>query len=80
MAASYEKIIADKQVPMFSDYAEVKAEVMAAKRQIDAACNIAPVPCHNDVLCENWVVSDAGQDVPHRLGIRWHERRYLGCC
>ena len=61
MAASYEKIIADKQVPMFSDYAEVKAEVMAAKRQIDAACDIAPVPCHNDVLCENWVVSDAGK-------------------
>ena len=25
MAAGYEKIIADKQVPMFSDYAEVKA-------------------------------------------------------
>lgn len=61
MAASYEKIIADKQVPMFSDYAEVKAEVMAAKRQIDATCDIAPVPCHNDVLCENWVVSDAGK-------------------
>ena len=61
MATSYEKIIADKQVPMFSDYAEVKAEVMAAKRQIDAACDIAPVPCHNDVLCENWVVSDAGK-------------------
>ena len=61
MAASYEKIIADKQVPMFSDYAEVKAEVMAAKRQIDAACDIASVPCHNDVLCENWVVSDAGE-------------------
>lgn len=61
MAASYEKIIADKQVPMFSDYAEVKAEVMAAKRQIDAACDIAQVPCHNDVLCENWVVSDAGK-------------------
>ena len=61
MAASYEKIIADKQVPMFSYYAEVKAEVMAAKRQIDAACDIVPVPCHNDVLCENWVVSDAGK-------------------
>lgn len=61
MAASYEKIIADKQVPMFSDYAEVKAEVMAAKQQIDAVCDIAPVPCHNDVLCENWVVSDAGK-------------------
>ena len=60
MAASYEKIIADKQVPMFSDYAEVKAEVMAAKRQIDAACDIASVPCHNDVLCENciWDVAD----------------------
>ena len=61
MAASYEKIIAEKQVPMFADYAAVKAEVMAVKRQIDAACDITPVPCHNDVLCENWVVSAAGK-------------------
>lgn len=61
MAASYEKIIEEKQVPMFADYAAVKAEVMAVKRQIDAACDITPVPCHNDVLCENWVVSAAGK-------------------
>ena len=44
-----------------ADYAAVKAEVMAVKRQIDAACDITPVPCHNDVLCENWVVSAAGK-------------------
>lgn len=58
MAASYEKIIADKQVPMFDDYIEKKAQVMAIKAEIDRAVAITPVPCHNDPLCENWVEGD----------------------
>lgn len=58
MAAGYEKIIADMQVPMFDDYAESKAKVMAIKAGIDAAKDIKKVPCHNDPLCENWVVSE----------------------
>ena len=58
MAAGYEKIIRDKDVPMYDDYAQVKATVMAIKAQVDAH-GIAPkVPCHNDALCENWVVGD----------------------
>ena len=58
MAAGYEKIIRDKEVPMYDDYAQVKATVMAIKAQVDAH-GIAPkVPCHNDALCENWVVGD----------------------
>ena len=58
MAAGYEKIIRDKNVPMYDDYAQVKATVMAIKAQVDAH-GIAPkVPCHNDALCENWVVGD----------------------
>lgn len=55
MAAGYEKIIADKQVPMFDDYAEKKAEVMSVKQEIDALVDAPKVPCHNDPLCENWV-------------------------
>ena len=58
MAASYEKIINDKNVPMFDDYAAVKATVMDIKAQVDAAKEIKKVPCHNDALCENWVVGD----------------------
>lgn len=58
MAASYEKIIADKAVPMYDDYQSVKATVMAIKEQVDATSQIKKVPCHNDALCENWVVGD----------------------
>lgn len=55
MAESYEKIILEKQVSMFEDYREVKAEVIRIKAEIDAAFDIQKVPCHNDPLCENWV-------------------------
>lgn len=57
MAAGYEKIIEENSVPMFGDYAQVKAAVMAVKAQIDSVCDIQNVPCHNDPLCENWVLS-----------------------
>ena len=56
MAAGYEKIIEDMKVPMFDDYAESKSTVMEIKAEIDGALDIKKVPCHNDPLCENWVV------------------------
>jgi thiamine kinase-like enzyme len=55
MAGSYEKIIIDKEVPMFDDYDACKAEVMRIKAEIDASVAVRKVPCHNDPLCENWV-------------------------
>ncbi len=55
MAAGYEKIIKDMNVPMFDDYAENKSKVMAIKKEIDTLVNAPKVPCHNDPLCENWV-------------------------
>ncbi len=58
MAAGYEKIIRDMNVPMFDDYAENKQVVMNIKAEIDSAFDIKKVPCHNDPLCENWVVGD----------------------
>lgn len=58
MAAGYEKIIEDKQVPMFETYAAVKADVMAIKAEVDVAIPAKKVPCHNDPLCENWVEGD----------------------
>ncbi len=58
MATSYEKIIFDKNVPVYDDYNEIKAKVMEIKAEIDGAINIKKVPCHNDALCENWVLGD----------------------
>lgn len=58
MAEGYEKIIFEKNVPMFDDYAEKKAEVMQIKNEVDSTTEIKKVPCHNDSLCENWVEGD----------------------
>lgn len=58
MADSYEKIINDNNVIMYDDYAEIKAEVMKIKAEIDNSIEIKKVPCHNDPLCENWVLGD----------------------
>lgn len=44
MAAGYEKIIAENSVPMFGDYAQVKAAVMAVKAQVDSVCDIQTSP------------------------------------
>jgi thiamine kinase-like enzyme len=55
MAATYERIIRDQNVPMFDDYEAQKAKVMAVKAQVDALFPPKKVPCHNDPLCENWV-------------------------
>lgn len=55
MAACYEKIIKEKNVPMYGDYQEIKDIVIEIKDEIDSVCNIQMVPCHNDALCENWV-------------------------
>ncbi len=58
MAAGYEKIINDMNVPMFDDYKEKKTAVMKIKEEIDNTINAPKVPCHNDPLCENWVVGN----------------------
>ena len=57
-AGEYEGVIFDKNVPMFEDYSDVKAEVMRIKSETDKTIGIKKVPCHNDPLCENWVKSD----------------------
>lgn len=56
MAFGYEKIISDNGVSMFDDYDAVKADVIRIKNATDSAVNAKKVPCHNDPLCENWVV------------------------
>ncbi|MBQ5951640.1 MAG: phosphotransferase family protein [Lachnospiraceae bacterium] len=56
MAAGYEKIIFDNQVPMPADYEEQKKIIMDIKAGVDREFPPHRVPCHNDPLCENWVV------------------------
>lgn len=58
MAASYEKIICNMNVPMFDDYQRSKSLVIDIKSEIDREVNAPKVPCHNDPLCENWVEGD----------------------
>lgn len=58
MASGYEKIIRQNQVFLFDDYEEVKSRVMKIKNEIDRKCDTTRVPCHNDPLCENWVVGN----------------------
>ena len=57
MAKSYEDIIYANNVSMFDDYEQVKQRIFTLKGEIDAKGAVAPVPCHNDSLCENWVYS-----------------------
>lgn len=61
MAAGYERIITENEVPMYNDYLQIKATVMDIKKEVDAVCEIIRVPCHNDALCENWVVDGNGR-------------------
>lgn len=56
MADEYEKIIYDKHVSMYEDYTDIKEIVNKIKDEIDNTCKIKKVPCHNDPLCENWIV------------------------
>ena len=71
MAAGYEKIIKDLNVPMFDDYEEQKAKVMDIKAQIDSQISARKVPCHNDPLCENWVEGDAADGGRRLFLIDW---------
>ena len=61
---------------MFGDYAQVKAAVMAVKQQIDSICDIQNVPCHNDPLCENWVVSADELLLTEYLGSKPDQNEY----
>jgi len=60
MAAGYETIIRDNSVALFADYEEVKAQVMKICNYVGSG-NPAAVPCHNDPLCENWVLDKNGK-------------------
>lgn len=60
MAASYETIIASNHVDLYDDYNAIKSRVLAIRQEFETDA-IAPVPCHNDPLCENWVLDGKGR-------------------
>lgn len=60
MAAGYEKIIRDNSVAFFRDYDAVKAQVMSIRNYVNQY-EASAVPCHNDPLCENWVLGENGK-------------------
>lgn len=55
MAASYERIIRDNAVPLFEGYEEVKTQIITIRNHVTRGETVS-VPCHNDPLCENWVM------------------------
>jgi thiamine kinase-like enzyme len=60
MAAGYETIIRNNSVPLFDHYDAVKEQVMKIRSYVGSD-QIAAVPCHNDPLCENWVLDSDGK-------------------
>ena len=63
MAAAYEQIIRNYGVPLYEAFVAVKARIMEIKQHVDAQGLAHKIPCHNDALCENWVL-DAYFDRP----------------
>lgn len=61
MAAGYETIIRDYAVDLFDDYEDVKVQVLRIRNHVAKHAETSPVPCHNDPLCENWVLDKDGK-------------------
>ena len=59
MAESYEKVISSNKITLYEDYAMIKEDVFEIRESMtDHAIKL--VPCHNDPLCENWVIGQEG--------------------
>lgn len=61
IAEGYEEIILKNNVQMFNDYKDVKNVVMNIKEEVDNVCKVRIVSCHNDPLCENWILDGNGK-------------------
>jgi thiamine kinase-like enzyme len=58
MIENYENLLRINHGSFYDDYNPTKQKVLNYHKEI-AALSIAPVPCHNDPLCENWIRSDS---------------------
>lgn len=57
MAEAYEQFILDNDGQMYEDFDEVRKQVYQLF-EVYQAKKEEYVPCHNDPLCENWILSD----------------------
>lgn len=57
MAAEYESIIFHNHVTLFTDYKEIKKQVLELKERYFSEETVL-VPCHNDPLCANWLLGE----------------------
>lgn len=60
MAAGYEEIISANRVSVFEGYGEIKKTISHIRENV-SAYGVSLVPCHNDPLCENWVLGRNGK-------------------
>ena len=56
MAGTYEHIIRSEGGSFYDDYTEIKRYVDNLKKGY--MLNVTKVPCHNDPLCENWMLQN----------------------
>lgn len=61
MAAMYENLIDKGRIKLYNDYPDIKRTVMTIKSEVDAHGIAKRVPCHNDSLVDNWVLSNKGK-------------------
>lgn len=54
MAETYEKFIIKNSGKMYDDYEEIKSYIDNVKN--DYMSSVVLKPCHNDALCENWIL------------------------
>lgn len=59
MAQTYENVILRNKGKLFGDYAKIKAFVNDLNEKYFAT--VEKVPCHNDALCENWMLQKSGK-------------------
>ena len=61
MTESYEQIIRAHDVSLYDDYPDIRQAVFQIKQETDARFGTQRVPCHNDSLMGNWVLSGSGR-------------------
>ena len=61
MVSRYESNIHAAGLKLFDDYEEIKTQIIRLKAYIDKHAIYRCVPCHNDPLCENWVMDSNGK-------------------
>ena len=60
-ANNYETIIKNNNIALYEDYYSIKQFIMDTKQKMDKKHRPTLVPCHNDPLVDNWLLSEKGK-------------------